>query len=569
MSKVRMGLTGRIVAALLLASLLPIVLTGVGAWIVFGGLLKDKSRELQRHVVEAHARSLELYLQERQRALQTLASVHTLERLREPARLRALLDELNTAYDRAFVDLGVLDDAGQHLAYVGPYALGDKNYANAPWFLTVRARGLFQSDVFTGYRGIPHFVIAVRRVEQGQTWVLRATISSQRFEQLVRSADLGETGDAFLINQDGLYQTPPRRGRVLGRSALGRPEPHRGVREARVVEGDVPLVQTTVWINEGRWLVVVRQAESEILAPARRAMTWGVIIVALAMLVLLLATVVATRHLTRRIELAQAQRDQLQRDLVRSSKLASLGELATGLAHEINNPLAVVEAEQTNIEDVVKELPAGSPIQKELLDSVARCHRQVARCSAITRKMLQFGRHGRSEPQPSDVVPALREVLALLERQASVRNIELRLEAEEPLPRVRLDPTELEQVIVNLVNNAIAAMEQGGEIVVSALREGESVLLRVRDTGTGIAPGDLERVFQPFFTTKPVGRGTGLGLSVCFGIVQGWGGALTVESQLGVGSTFTLRLPALHEEPTPLKDNRPIAPAQAQPEVLR
>ena len=101
MASVRMGLSARIIVALLLAALLPIALTGIGAWIVFGGLLKDKSRELQRHVVEAHARSVELYLQERQRALQVLASVHTLERLRDPAHLRALLDDVDTGHGRA------------------------------------------------------------------------------------------------------------------------------------------------------------------------------------------------------------------------------------------------------------------------------------------------------------------------------------------------------------------------------------------------------------------------------------------------------------------------------------
>lgn len=543
MSTAHVGLSGRIITALLVAALLPILLIGLGAWTVFGGLLKDKSLELQRRVVEAHARSMELYLQERQRALQTVASVQSVRQLQDITYLQGLLNDLNLAYDRAFVDLGVIDQEGRHLAYVGPFALADKNYAGSTWFQTTLGEGLFQSDVFLGFRGVPHFVIAVRRTEHEGTWVLRATISSQRFKLLVRAADLGETGDAFLINQDGVYQTAPRRGRVLGTSPLGRQEHHRGVKETRLTENGERLVQSTVWINEGRWLFVVRQAESEILAPARRALLWGGLVVALAILVLVLATVVATRHLVRRIELAQAQRDQLQRDLLRSSKLASLGELATGLAHEINNPLAVIEAEQTNIEDSIREMTPAPPSQQSLLESVARCHSMVGRCSAITRKMLKFGRQGRSHAAPSDVVPALREVIALLERQAVLRGVRLNLDAEEPLPRVKLDLTELEQVIVNLVNNALAATDQGDEIVVSARREGDTVLVGVKDTGTGIVPADLDRIFQPFFSTKPAGRGTGLGLSVCHGIVQSWGGTITVESEFGQGSLFTLRLP--------------------------
>jgi two-component system NtrC family sensor kinase len=178
---------------------------------------------------------------------------------------------------------------------------------------------------------------------------------------------------------------------------------------------------------------------------------------------------------------------------------------------------------------------------------VKRCKRQVQRCGGITAKMLQFGRKSEVKLEPTDVAPRLEEIVRLMHKQAEVRNIELRLDVEKGLPRVMLDPTELEQVIVNLVNNSLYATRGGGCICVSARKNGHEVLMKVTDDGCGIVPEDLERVFQPFFTTKPPGKGTGLGLSVCYGIVRTWGGKMTAESRPTEGTEITIRLPVPDE----------------------
>jgi two-component system NtrC family sensor kinase len=290
-------------------------------------------------------------------------------------------------------------------------------------------------------------------------------------------------------------------------------------------------------------MLVVQQHESEIMAPLHRASIWGGLVLLLSVVLIVVTTFVATRHLVDRIAVANEERDRMSRDLLRSAKLASLGELSTGLAHEINNPLAIIGTEMTNIRDIESMRDGEDPCRDEILESVERCSRQVTRCSAITSKMLQFGREGVSLRQPTDIGPKLVEITELMRKQAQVRNVDLDLVVEPDLPAVDLDPTELQQVIVNLINNSLYAIDGGGLIVIRASVEGDEVVVSVHDTGSGIAPEDLDRVFQPFFSTKPVGKGTGLGLSVCFGIVRGWGGTIEAGSRPGEGTTMTIRLP--------------------------
>jgi two-component system NtrC family sensor kinase len=533
----------RIVGILLAVSLLPLVLVGLGSIVVFGGLLEERSLELQRQVVQSHADAIERYLIERRRALELVARTHDVDHLAASGTLAHVFESLSASVPGAFVDLGVIGEDGQHLAYVGPYDLADKNYRSATWFRSVLAGDVYVSDVFLGFRQVPHFVMAVKRTQAGRTWVLRATLNSEDFDTLVRHQGLSDTADAFLVNDQGLYQTAPRSGRVLDRARIDPPLVHQGFRQHRAVVDGVPSVRTSTWVHGNRWMLVVQEAERTIQAPLRRAFVNGVLVVSLAVFLLVVTTVLATWHLIRQVDRANAQRDAMSDDLLRSAKLASLGELATGLAHEINNPLAIISAEQTNISDGVQDLALPPDVEKRLLDSVRRCRRQIERCSSITSKMLQFGRRTDAQLRPTAIAPLLDETVRLLHRQAAVRNVELRLAVAPDLPPLLVDGTELEQVVVNLINNALYAIEGSGVIEVSARRAGKEVRLAVKDNGAGIAREHLDRIFQPFFTTKPVGQGTGLGLSVCYGIVRGWGGTIEAASEPGRGTEMIIHVP--------------------------
>lgn len=534
----------RIVVVLLLVSLLPLLLLGLGVWVVFDSLSDQKTLEVQTSVVSGHAKSIELYFDERIRVLKFLIESGLIDDTSREPLLEKILGNLNESYENSFIDIGIISSEGRHISYVGPYDLKDKNYRETDWFRATRGQGAFISDIFLGYRNVPHLVIAVRSGPSESAWLLRVTINSDRFDGFVHARSLGRSGEAFIVNREGIYQTPARRGRVMERSSLEGLHFVPGVQHSRISEDRISKIQSTTWINRGRWLLVVRQDEDETRGPIRQAMLKGAIVIVLAMLLVTVTILAATRHLSRQIDEANRRREAAQRDFIRSAELASIGELAAGFAHEINNPLAILAAEQTNITDLAAHSEAGIAHGTEILESARRSKRQIERCGNITRKILQFARQGDASPAEVRLSEKLPEAVKLMERQARVRNIDIDLSVDEGLPAVFLDPVELEQVLVNLINNAMHAIEGRGRISIHACRETDSTLIEVKDTGRGIPPEQLDRIFEPFFTTKSVGQGTGLGLSVCYGIVGGWGGSLEVDSRVGHGSTFLIRIPA-------------------------
>lgn len=541
----RRTLRWRILVVLLSAAMLPLGLAAAASWVMFSRLLEEKSLEQMRAMVDSHAREIEAHLAERIHLLRLAVHSHTADELVREGNLTLLLAELNRLTRDGFVDLGVIDADGDHLAYVGPFDLRGQDYRDAEWFREVTASGVYISDVFEGVRRVPHCIIAVRTERPGPQWILRGTINSAWFDDLVKTLTPGAYVDAFIVDREGRYQTTPPHGKLLDRAEDVALEPFAGVANRRLRNDRATLIQVTTWLNSQRWLLVVQQPLATVRAPVHRAIADIGLIVAVGGILLVVTTFVATRYLTSRIEQATAGREEMSRAFVRSAKLASIGELATGLAHEINNPLAIMSAEQTNITDLLEEGVEEPNWRADARESAERSKAQIQRCASITQKMLQFGRQRESAPEPTAVTAPLADIADLLRRHAAVHNVNLRLEIEPNLPKVVLDPVELEQVLVNLINNAIDAMPDGGEIVVSARRAGQQLQLAVSDTGVGMPPEVEESIFEPFFTTKPVGQGTGLGLSVCYGIVTGWGGTIRCQSQPGKGTTMLMTAPLL------------------------
>jgi CheY-like chemotaxis protein len=225
-------------------------------------------------------------------------------------------------------------------------------------------------------------------------------------------------------------------------------------------------------------------------------------------------------------------------------QLDSLADFAAGLAHEINNPLAIIIEAAGWVEDLLEDELKQSKNFEEMRRSLRQIVTQAGRCRDITHNLLSFAQRipGRvDDVQLNDLV---REVSVALKKKAAARKSVIALSLDDKIPVCRLSPTEMQQVVVNLCNNAMDAMEPaGGRITISTRLAGGEILLDVADTGSGIPPETLRRIFDPFFTTKPVGKGTGLGLSICYGIVSNLGGTLSVDSKVGEGTTFHIRVP--------------------------
>jgi len=235
----------------------------------------------------------------------------------------------------------------------------------------------------------------------------------------------------------------------------------------------------------------------------------------------------------------------LSGQLVHAAKLASVGELAAGIAHEINNPLAIIAEETGVLQDALD--PALADDEDEQLDVAEHLNiisEAVFRCRDITRKLLTFVRHTDATLAPHRIHEVLDDVLdGMLANELVISNVQVLRDYDDQIVEILTDRSQLVQVLVNLIKNALDAMPDGGRLTVTTRRLDDRVVIAVRDTGCGMKTEQLERAFMPFFTTKDPGKGTGLGLSVSNSIIESLGGRIYAESTPGSGSTFTVELP--------------------------
>lgn len=260
---------------------------------------------------------------------------------------------------------------------------------------------------------------------------------------------------------------------------------------------------------------------------------------------------IMTEHLIREEEALRAKIDEVERAtvslkeaqhrLIRSERLASVGRLAAGLAHEVGNPIAAL----LGLEDLLLE---GGLEPAEQQDFLQRMRKETERINRILRDLLQFARPGEG-PQPAfaalgDVAAAVNDTAALIAPQKAMQDVELELFLPEGLPSVALGDEQLMQLVLNLVLNAVDALDGGGRVRVAARPSPAGVQLTVEDNGPGVAAAVRERLFEPFVTTKEVGKGTGLGLAVCRGLVEAVGGSIALDLAFAGGARFVVELPA-------------------------
>ncbi len=242
------------------------------------------------------------------------------------------------------------------------------------------------------------------------------------------------------------------------------------------------------------------------------------------------------RTLERRVEERTRELRETQDQLIQSEKLGSLGKMAAGVAHEINNPLTAILINA----HLQLEKCGDDPGSREALTLIAD---ETARCAQIVNGLLDFARQTPSQSAPWDINDIIERTLQLHEKQASVRNIRIVKTLDGSLPLIPVDKNKIQQVFSNLTLNACEAMPGGGTLVITSRRsrDGTGLEIAFADTGVGIAPDHMTKIFDPFFTTKHFG--TGLGLAISYGIVRQRGGTIDVQSELGRGSTFTVRIP--------------------------
>jgi two-component system, NtrC family, sensor kinase len=527
---------------LLLFGLTPLLAMGAAGFLANREEGEGRARKVLDAMVQNRKATIELFLDSQLDALAFAAASQPLRALATPAGLETVRQLLH-GRTGAIVELTLLDGAGRPLAYTGPYtpAMVD---GKAPWLEEVRVLGRYESDVFLGLGRFPHMKLAVSRRDGGDIYVLEAIIDASILGGLVREGVVESSADVFLLDRAGEYQTQvDERRKVLDRAGLP-VTLHPGVQVRSTRSGGRREMIATTWLRRDRWVLVARQRLPSFAGDLVAHPTVTVVFILGVLCVPPLSLLVARRRL-QQIRGLEGERAALLESVAQSQKMATIGRLAATVAHEINNPLAVIDAQI----GVVSDTLAGesTPQAREICERVKKIQAQVERGRKVTHRLLGFSRRVGPDLEMVEVQAALEEAVGFLEKETEAAGTRFVRNYQLDVPMIRTSLAQIQQVFLNLLNNAVDALGGQGEIVLTIRRAGEGVDVTISDNGPGIPESKVRDIFEPFFSTKG-GNHAGLGLAICREIMQNLGGDIEVESRPGQGTTFTLRFPAAAPE---------------------
>ncbi len=534
--------------AIICLSVVPLLSVTIALYTLFDDLYTDKVTETLRRTAENRRDAIDLFFNERVAQLYTIANTSNFATLTNETFLKNIFEVMH-AKSNSYMDIGVIDDEGNHRSYVGPYysMLKEVNYKNEPWFSATKANGVYISDIFMGFRKVPHFIIAVMVREKNTSWILRVTINLKNIYDILQNDLVGEVSDAFIVNNNNALMTQPRGGG----SYLEKPNypdfsSTSTTNAARRNFGGQDSFYASTKISSTKWILVIKEDPAEILMPFQKGKYWMIFFLVFGLATIAFGSILFTNALINRIQLTD-QEDASKSDmLVQANKMIALSKMAAGIAHEVNNPLAAI----AEVAGWMKDLLAEEEIAKskhftEFDESVDKIEQQVARAKKVIHNLLGFARRMEPAKEKINVNALLDETTGFLDNEARYVNINIEKNYSENVPTITSDLSQIQQVVLNLLNNAIDAIDQNGTVTVSTRyhEKTDEVEISVADTGKGIPESNLSKIFDPFFTTKEVGKGTGLGLSISYTIIEKLGGRITVQSKVGEGTVFTILLP--------------------------
>lgn len=489
-------------------------------------------------------RNLEFVIEERRSALALLIREQAYNELASDSVLAVTLANLNVSFG-GFVDLGLIDSEGRQLFYTGPYQLKNHVYTEGPWFHEVVLRGGYVSDVFMGHRNFPHFVIAMKQeLAPEDFFIIRATIDMELVNNQVYTMNLDRFTDVFIINHGGILQTESVfYGPVLSQVDFAVPPGPRNREVVDVIKSDKGLlVKGYAFISGTPYILMVIKRLKHPVSHWLGSRSYVIWFLILSAALIVTVIVYASDNVVRRLRDADRRRVQAFHNMEYTNKMATIGRMSASVAHEINNPMAIINEKAGLLKDMM-DFSDDFPQRGKILALVDSILTSVDRCSKVTHRLLGFAKRMDLSHEQIDLKRLLEEVVSFQRTEATHRDIEINFDIQEDLPQIESDRNQLQQVFLNILSNAIAAVRDGGRIDISgAGRADGSVTVAVTDNGIGITEENLEHIFEPFFSTK--GKfGTGLGLSITHNIVEKLGGTIDAHSVLGKGTRFTVTLP--------------------------
>ena len=537
----------RIVLLDIFLSMVPLFIVITISYFWFQKILKDDFYKQVNWEIQNTRQTIEFFIDSRISALRFIASSYSYEQLSEPETLTDVFQKFKREFG-GLVDFGIIDSAGIQKSYSGPYSLTGKDYSKQEWFQEVIIRSFYVSDVFLGYRKIPHFAIAVKSEARGNQpfWILRATINIDTLQKYVTAVNQRPNDDIFIINREGTLQTPSKfNGDVLQQYIYQLKMPRQGIsiEEIQAKDGTSKIcglapIQHTSWIL----ITDIRSAPYTKIPSIFRNEIFFITI--FSILLGTIFTILMANMVVNRIKLSALEREEAMTQSEHAGKMASIGRLAAGVAHEINNPLAIINEKAGLMKDIIERSDNMGQHKEKFLTLINGISDSVTRCRTITHRLLGFSRRMELSQDTTDINDAIQEVIGFLEKEILYRDIQLELDLQKDLPKMITDRGQVQQVFLNIINNAIDAVKENGHIKVSTyLKDDQFVRVAIKDNGSGIPKENLKHIFEPFYSTKEKGKGTGLGLSISYGIVQKLGGTILVESKQNQGTTFIVEIP--------------------------
>jgi two-component system NtrC family sensor kinase len=551
--------------AMLAITLIPMAIISGINFAQYRQLLQNESYANARWSAESARATINAYLEKMEAAITVVLDSYTFEELTDQHQLDQIFRRLKEEH-QGLVDIGVIGSDGIQITYAGPYKLVGNDYNDSIWFHKALTRKIYVSEVFTGFRNVPHFVVAASK--KGSTtsqdyWVLRASIDSDTLDHFLASVNTGALEDIFLINDSNKLQSSSRyHGNVLEDFQLGN-KPKQNDILISAEGGNGGFYRAVSRIPYTPWLLVLDHqgySKRSDWQSFKRGLMFTLISCSLVFgcIIIWLSAFIAGK-----IREADEMRDALLSETEHNNKLASIGRLAAGVAHEINNPLAIIGEKAGLMQDLI-EIDRDFHYRDKFLRQLSSLQDAVGRARTITHRLLGFARRMETSLTLVHLNDIIREVFSFLEKEAAYNNIHIILQLQKELPVIRADHGQLQQVLLNVTNNAIDAIHNAmvatdnameeisneGEILItSQCEDKKTVQVIISDTGPGMSAETMKNIFEPFFTTKGNAekKGTGLGLSISYGIVQKLGGKIEVNSEIGVGTTFIISFPVYSE----------------------
>jgi len=499
-------------------------------------------------------RAITFFLEERLNALSFTANEIGYDQLTNPDHLAELLRNLKLGFG-GLTDLSVIAHTGIQVAYAGPFKLEGKNYSNQVWFIKCQKSNFYVSEIFRGYRDLPHIIIAVKSFRpDGTYFILRATLETERLIHTLSSYETGAHADIFLANRSGIMQTPSKYyGDIFDKMTLPVPDYSPRTQAIMAIDGQRRSIITgyafiSTQIADTPFILMVIKQKAGMMGiwlDMRTKIKW---FVGFSIMVIIIVVTITCTFMVNKLYLADKAKAETMAVMEQNHQLASIGQLAAGVAHEINNPLALINETAGYVKDlfIIKKQYSKDD---ELLENIDYILEAVERCGTITRQLLGFARKFDVKIQKVNLNEIISDILVFHNKEAEYRDINVCVNIPKDIPEIETDRGKLQQVLLNLVNNAFQALDNGCNLDIDAAPEGrDKVSITISDNGCGMPEENLSKIFEPFFTTKERGKGTGLGLAITYGLLKKLQGNISVKSKEMEGTTFIITLPIRLQE---------------------